>query len=100
MSKLPASATDFVALASGDPADTDAVQINTDAQVMAARLAARQELVHQVASSGKAYLVPTDAAIIINGMRVDALDGLLVDSGTALTIRGHAATDILMVELI
>jgi quercetin 2,3-dioxygenase len=100
MSKLPLGQTGFVALASGDPADTGAVQINTDARALAAQLAAGQELVHQMSAAGKGYLVPTDAAITVNGVRVDALDGLLVDGETMLTLRAEAATEIVFVELL
>jgi quercetin 2,3-dioxygenase len=74
ISKLHEGQTGFVALASGDPADTGAVQINTDARVLAARLAAGQELFRQMSAAGKGYLVPTDAAITVDGITVSALD--------------------------
>ena len=99
MSKLPDGLIGFVALASGDPADTGAVQINTNARVMAARLAAGEELVHQMSAAGRGYLVPTDAAITVNGTRAGALDGVLVSGETTLTIRAEAATEIVFVEL-
>ncbi len=100
MSKLPDGMTGFVALASGDPADTSAVQINSDARVLAARLAAGQMLVHRMSAAGKGYLVPTDAAITVNGTTIAALDGCLVSGETALTIRADAATEVVFVELI
>lgn len=89
----------FVALASGDPEDHGAVQINTDARVMAARLAPGETLVHSMPTGNSGYLVPTNGLITVNGVDVAALDGCLIQDEPFLTIRANTATEIVFVEI-
>ena len=71
----------WVTLASGFAGDDDALPIRADARVMAATLTAGATLTHTVGAGRHAYLVPATGALLIDGERVAARDGVALSGG-------------------
>ncbi|WP_375391817.1 pirin family protein [uncultured Sphingomonas sp.] len=71
----------WTTLASGFPDDADALPIRAEARVLAATLAAGEALEHRVDEGRHAYLVPATGALLIDGERVDARDGVALAGG-------------------
>ena len=71
----------WVTLASGFPDDADALPIAADARVMGATLGAGEALTHTVGAGRHAYLVPATGALLVNGERVEARDGVALAGG-------------------
>ena len=61
--------------------ETDALTIRADARMYGATLAAGQSVVHEVAAGRHAYLVPTMGALTVDGVTVNARDGLAMAAG-------------------
>lgn len=80
----------FVALASGLPGDEDALPIRADARVLAASLGAGQGDSLGLAPGERAYLVPATGRLMVNGVTVEARDGV--------AIRDEAAIDVIAIE--
>src|SRR5215468_8229113 len=57
----------FVALASGDPADAEALPIRTDARVLGATVKAGETITYRLAAGRSAYLVPAAGQVEVNG---------------------------------
>lgn len=94
-----ARAGQLVALASGDDHDSDALHINADARVLAATLLAGQSLKHSLTQGQKAYLVPASGVLEVNGVRVNARDGLAISADERLRISALTDSELLLVEL-
>lgn len=88
----------FVALASGLPEDTDALPIRTSARVAGATLVAGQTTTYRLGEGRSAYLVPAKGAITVNGLRVDARDGVAVRDEPELTIAAIEDAEIVLVD--
>lgn len=71
----------WTTLASGFPDDADALPIRAEARILAATLAAGEALAHRVGEGRHAYLVPATGAVLIDGERVDARDGVALAGG-------------------
>lgn len=87
----------WVTLASGFADDADALPIRADARVMAATLRAGETLTHGVGAGRHAYLVPATGALLIDGERVEARDGVALASGE-YRIEALADAEIVLVD--
>jgi quercetin 2,3-dioxygenase len=94
-----AHAGQLVVLASGHADDTDALHINADARLLAATLLAGQSLKHSLRHAQKAYLVPANGRLEVNGVRVNARDGLAISAEDELQISALTDSELLLVEL-
>ena len=72
----------LVTLASGFAEDTEALPIRADARVMGATLRAGERVVHTVGEGRHAYVVPATGALLIDGERAEARDGIALSAGT------------------
>ncbi|HJS86575.1 MAG TPA: pirin family protein [Acetobacteraceae bacterium] len=88
----------FVALASGFGADKDALPIRAEARVVGATLKAGQTAEYQLGADRKAYLVPADGVVEINGVRAAVRDGVAVREEEVLRITALEDAEIVMVD--
>ncbi len=88
----------FVTLASGDAADTDALYINADARLLCATLDEGQTITHRIAEGRYAYLVPASGTLTINGEAFGARDGAAIRGGTDLKIAALSPCEIVMID--
>jgi quercetin 2,3-dioxygenase len=98
MQKFPKSdrAGNWVVLASGYD-DAGALNINADARVYGATLAAEAALDYSVAEGSSAYLVVSEGMIVINGVTVNPRDGVALGLGD-YAINTDAGAQLVMVE--
>ncbi|WP_458094314.1 pirin family protein [Roseomonas sp. WA12] len=89
----------FVALASGDPAETGALPINANARLLGVSLRAGETTTHELVEGRSAYLVTTPGRIVLNGMPLGRGDGAAVTDEAHLTIDAIDDTEIVLVEL-
>ncbi|WP_070155824.1 pirin family protein [Sphingobium phenoxybenzoativorans] len=90
----------FVILASGDPADTDALKINADARVLNAALKGGETLVRPMARGTRGYLVPTTGRVAVNGWEIGPRDGAAIHDEATISVKAIEDTEIILVELI
>jgi redox-sensitive bicupin YhaK (pirin superfamily) len=76
----------FLALASGDAADADALPIRADARVLGATLKRGETATYALAPGRHAYLVPASGAIEINGVPLTARDGAAIRDEASLRL--------------
>jgi hypothetical protein len=76
----------FVTIASGFDHDKDALPIRADARVLATTLKAGDKAEYAPGKTRSLYLVPAAGAVEINGVRVDARDGVAIRDEARLTI--------------
>ena len=89
----------FVTLASGYADDADALPIRTDARLAAATLAAGQSTEYHLGSSRKAYLVAASGHYEINGITVQARDGVAIKDEAVLRITALADSELVLVDM-
>lgn len=89
-------ANQWSVLASGMD-DADALPIRAAARVLGATLEAGQVLTHAVAAGRHAYLVPAAGALDIDGVAVNARDGVALGEGS-FTIRATQDAEIVLVD--
>ena len=89
----------FTVLASGDPADADALSINADARVLGRTQRKGETLVHDLEPGRRAYLVTSNGEANVNGIRLAARDGAAIHDEERLTITAGEDTEILLVEV-
>ena len=89
----------FVALASGDPSDTDALPIRTDARVLGATLKAGESTEYAFAGAGRhGYLVPAKGRVEVNGVALDARDGAAIRDEALLRITALEDSELVLVD--
>lgn len=88
----------FVTLASGYEEDADALKINSAARVMGATLKAGETAELTLDPKRHAYLVATDGAIEVNGVRAEPRDGVAVTGEERLTIEAIDDAEIVLVD--
>ena len=88
----------FVTLASGYAQDTDALPIRTEARVLGATIKAGERVKLALAPGHHAYLVPAQGAVEVNGLRVNARDGVAIRDETEISIAGVEDAEIVLVE--
>jgi redox-sensitive bicupin YhaK (pirin superfamily) len=88
----------LVALASGDPADADALPIRADARVLGARLQQGETVEYRLGDRRHAYLVPAGGALDVNGVRIGARDGAAIRDESAITITALEDSELVLVD--
>ena len=86
----------WLILASG-MGDADTLTIRADARVLGATLEAGQVLTHAVAAGRHAYLVPATGTLDIDGIAINARDGVALGEGM-FTIRATQDAEIVLVD--
>src|SRR5215469_2090813 len=77
----------FVALASGFAGDAEALPIRTDARVLGATLSAGTIVDYPLGVERHGYLVPAKGAVEVNGVKLEARDGVAIKGEATLSIR-------------
>lgn len=88
----------FVVLASGFAADADALPIRAQARVMGATLKTGETVEHGVGMGRHAYLVPATGAVAIDGVRIDARDGVALTGGRTYAITAIGEAEVVLVD--
>jgi redox-sensitive bicupin YhaK (pirin superfamily) len=88
----------FVTIASGFKDDTGALPIRADARVLATALKAGETAEYKLGNDRNGYLVPAAGAIEINGLRVNARDGVAISDEATVTITALEDSEIVMVD--
>lgn len=89
---------EYSVLASGYEGDSDALPIRTDARVVGAMLKAGDSLSYPLDAARKAYLVPATGAVEIDGVRVNARDGVAISDLDGLRITAIEDSEIVWVD--
>ena len=87
----------FSVLASGDPAD-EALPINADAKVLGATLNAGETIRYPLGQGRRAYLVPAVGEVEVNGVTLNARDGVAIKDEAAIVITARADAELVMVD--
>ena len=88
----------FVALASGQADDGDALPIRADARVLGATLAAGESSTYALAAGRHAYLVPARGKVEVNGHRVGARDGVALRDVGTLEVKALEDAELVLVD--
>jgi hypothetical protein len=98
---FPQSSRDsrFVALASGVEDDGEALPIRADARVLGANLRAGQTAEYALEEGRRAYLVPAQGAVEVNGVRIEARDGAAIANEKALRVTAIDDAEIVLVDV-
>ncbi len=88
----------LVVLASGDPADAEALPIRADARVLGARLKSGKSVEYLLRPGRHAYLVPASGALTVNGVRVEQRDGVALQDEGVLRLAALADTELVLVD--
>jgi redox-sensitive bicupin YhaK (pirin superfamily) len=88
----------FVAIASGQASDTDALPIRADARVLAATLKAGERAHYTLDKARHLYLVPAAGKVEINGVSVNARDGVAIRDEAKLTITALEDSELVLVD--
>jgi quercetin 2,3-dioxygenase len=90
----------LVRVASGLPDATDeAVPLRAPVSLHTGVLSAGSEVVHQLHDSRGAYIVSTDAPIVVNGRRTNPGDRVLVTGPGAVHLRALGATEVVLLDV-
>jgi quercetin 2,3-dioxygenase len=90
----------FVTLASGIKGDDDALPIRTNARVLGATLKAGETAEYALGADRKGYLVPATGAVEVDGVRVNARDGLAISDLASVKITAVEDSEIVFVDSI
>ena len=85
-------------IASGFKADNDALPIRADARVLATTLKAGESAEYAPDRTRNLYLVPAAGAVEINGVRVNARDGVAIRNEATLTITALEDSELVLVD--
>ncbi len=88
----------FVTLASGFPADTDALPIRADARVLGANLKAGETAHYTLGEDRHAYLVPAKGEIEVNDVKLNARDGAAAYGEKSLRVQALEDAEIVLVD--
>jgi redox-sensitive bicupin YhaK (pirin superfamily) len=88
----------FVAIASGQVDDKDALPIRADARVLAATLKAGESAHYTPVKARHLYLVPAAGKIEVNGVNVNARDGLAISDERELKITALEDSELVLVD--
>lgn len=89
---------EFVTIASGFKDDVNALPIRADARVLATTLKAGQSAQYPLGAARNAYLVPAAGAVEINGIRVNARDGVAISDEANVTITALEDSELVLVD--
>jgi redox-sensitive bicupin YhaK (pirin superfamily) len=88
----------FVTIASGFADDTGALPIRADARVLATTLKAGETARYPFGASRSGYLVPATGAVELNGIRVNARDGVAIRDEASVTITALEDSELVLVD--
>lgn len=88
----------FVTLASGIANETDALPIRTNARVLGATLKAGESTTYALGAGRNAYLVPATGSVEIDGIRVNARDGVAIRDIDSFTVTASDNSEIILVD--
>jgi redox-sensitive bicupin YhaK (pirin superfamily) len=88
----------FVTLASGFATDREALPIRAEARVLGATLNRDQTLTYDIGSDRFLYLVPSAGSVTVNGVQVDARDGVAIKRLHQLTITALRDSEFVLVD--
>ena len=88
----------FVTLASGEPGDSDALEIRTDARVLGATLKAGETAEYPLGEERHGYLVPAKGAVEINGVALRPRDGAAIYREPTVRVRAIEDAEIVLVD--
>jgi redox-sensitive bicupin YhaK (pirin superfamily) len=88
----------WVVLASGSPDAEGALPIRADARVLAATLGAGGKLSHTVLPERHQYLVAPVGRITVNGLPVEARDGVAITGETQIVVEAIDDCELVMVD--
>ena len=88
----------FVTLASGFDEDKDALPIRADARVLGATLKAGQSVDYAFGPERYGYLVPASGIIAVNGVRIDARDGVAIQDAASIEITAIEDLELVLVD--
>jgi hypothetical protein len=89
---------EMVVLASGQPADKDALPIRADARVLGATVTAGSKVTYELAPGRHAYLGLAKGSVTVNGVALNARDGAAIKDEAALTITAIEDAEIVLVD--
>ncbi len=92
---------ELVVLASGlqRDSDADALPLRASARLLVARLEAGRSLKHEIAAGRDLYLVPSTGKVCVDGVEVEAGDGVAVVDQTSVEFSAVQDTELVIVEL-
>src|SRR5215467_10898221 len=88
----------FVVLASGREGDADALPIRTNARVLGATVKAGESVEYALDAGHHGYLVPAAGSIEVNGVRLDARDGVAIRDESKITVKALGDAEIVLVD--
>ena len=88
----------FVTIASGFADDKDALPIRADARVLATTLKAGESAQYTPGKTRNLYLVPAAGSVEINGIRVNARDGVAIRDEAQLKITALEDSELVLVD--
>lgn len=89
----------FVPLASGFAEDAEALPIRAAARVLGATLKAGETAEYRLAEGRKAYLVPTDGRVSVNGVELEPRDGAAISEVRELRVTALDDAEIVLVDV-
>jgi redox-sensitive bicupin YhaK (pirin superfamily) len=88
----------FVAIASGQADDKDALPIRANARVLAATLKAGESAQYTPTKARHLYLVPAAGKVEVNGINVNARDGLAISDEAQIRITALEDSELVLVD--
>jgi quercetin 2,3-dioxygenase len=88
----------FVAIASGQADDKDALPIRANARVLAVTLKAGESAHYTPTDARRLYLVPAAGKVDVNGVNVNARDGLAISDEQELNITALEDSELVLVD--
>jgi len=88
----------FIALASGLANDNEALPIRADARVLGATLKAGQHAEYRLGKERHGYLVPATGRVEINGVKLEARDGVAIEDVEVLRVTALEDSEIVLVD--
>jgi hypothetical protein len=89
----------FVALASGDARDSEALPLRARARVLGATLRAGESAHYALGEGRNAYLVPANGTVELNGVRLVAGDGAAVSNEPSLRVEALTDSELVLVDV-
>ena len=88
----------FVALASGDPRDAEALPIRADARVLGATLKAGDSAEYALGAGRHLYLVAAGGAVEVNGVALEPGDGAAVRDEAVVRVEARDDAELVLVD--
>jgi redox-sensitive bicupin YhaK (pirin superfamily) len=91
----------LVVLASGlqQDADAEALPLRANARLLVGRLEAGHSLKHEIGAGHDLYLVPSTGKVCVDGVELEAGDGVAVTNQTSVQLAAVQDTELVIVEL-